>query len=1563
MKKRLLSVIMAAVMMLTIAPYSALAAENETIVTEEVQSENSETTSDEVSGENSEDGSKNNSDGSSVEDENVLYDEDMDSSFLIDSEENIEEQPTENGSGLDEGFTATQAEENGGQEVAQSENSYEVSSGEELSNAFAQIASSEENEAVIVLKNDVTVMGDETSTSSFGVAGKHITVRSDESGMHKLSFNYRGFITGDTTFENVNVTGRFLYCNGYKTVFTSEGEINLSATLYGGGYKKDVESTYVVIAANGSINQISTGGLHDVIGGSYQASVEGDTYLEITGNIKMQGGNHLNPGCVQGDGTSGDSQNSPDVYVGGNAMLIYDNSNADVSPAIEGTYGCEMRGNVTLDVRSGRANEICGTQEFVDKSVIRGDLHIIAGSENYENSNRTLRLNSNWPIVGAGNRFATMPGAVGNYTVGGNITIDTFENVWSWDKGIDPTTDEDLGDLPEIYGALRGDVGGNITINAHGSHVENITGAAESSNVEGNVTINATNVELKNYYYEDPDYDEGDIFANYRSDVKGFCKINLDGGDVCIVRLTRGTSVNEGSEINITGSPKIRTGVLSTTNYSSAPTDTPVVNLTACTATIPFIQSAAKVNVDNNSDVTLNGLWFAKDLEIENGSSLKTDKDIVELEGNAVVNGTWEQLYVGPTGPDYDTSVAGTMTVGAEGKYISHGSASVEGDVTSSGLMALMKPSWFKGEYSGVNAELRLPVVQDGKNYNKGTIPLRISKLATGSTVVNTVKTDDWNTLQIPVLGDNYILTKKEDNSPEQSVFILGNDDAVKKDMFLLRTKDAANTDDHYMWQVATGISVIFDKNGGDTEASPRISSQEKTAEDASYKFALPTVNPTRKNFVFNGWNTKPDGTGTAFKANTEVTKSMTVYAQWKADESKLVTITPMDMTVYVGGNGYKGVIGSNGDFVVNDLPQMGCFVTFPDDINDFLGSEIDNPDDLSKHITLKYNNFEGTTRSWGFELYGDESNSTLTHNGRRTYIYKIMPSKIDGTTATVPARMQFTADDGTVMVESQFPESATDQYRDYKVNFYPGDLDEDLLTVEVTNGDKTIYRSVKLGTGTLKVRGNVDEIYAKVDYGTPKVDSQNEKAFLASAAQENTEYYINETGISVLDPSGVRLMVDSSLDDTFLKDYLNENKNADGKYSYEFKYFDLLDTNNGNAYVEMGSGQKMNVYWPVPEDAASNSQFHVVHFKALHRESDKDMNAILAQNPPTEENCEKVTIDGKEFIKFTVDSFSPFALMYQKKTSSSSSSGGSSHGSHESTMYILHYESNGGTEYKDENYASGTTVKLDKVPTRTGYTFDGWYADEELTQKITDIKLTGNKTVYAGWKATQIPSELNGENHFAYVVGYDDGTVRPKADISRAEVATIFFRLLKENVRDENLTADNVFGDVEKGKWYNKPVSTMAKIGIIKGRTARSFVPDAPITRAEFAAICSRFDNSNVEINSSFNDISGHWAEKEIERAASLGWIQGYTDGSFKPDRNITRAEAMAMINRMLHRLPESEEDLLNGMTKWPDNKPSDWYYINVQEATNSHDFERKGEINEKWTAIMADPNWEQYK
>lgn len=307
------------------------------------------------------------------------------------------------------------------------------------------------------------------------------------------------------------------------------------------------------------------------------------------------------------------------------------------------------------------------------------------------------------------------------------------------------------------------------------------------------------------------------------------------------------------------------------------------------------------------------------------------------------------------------------------------------------------------------------------------------------------------------------------------------------------------------------------------------------------------------------------------------------------------------------------------------------------------------------------------------------------------------------------------------------------------------------------------------------------------------------------------------------------------------------------------------------------------------------------------------------------------------------------------------STGGGSSSG--HSTRYTLHYESNGGTAYKDERCSSGTKVTLDKTPTRESYTFTGWYADKALTQKITSVTMNSDKTVYAGWEATGVPDKLNGDDHFAYVVGYSDSTVRPSANISRAEVATIFFRLLKSDIRDGNLTADNDFSDVSDGQWHNKAVSTMAKLGIVKGRRADRFDPDASITRAEFAAICARFSTKPVENSGSFSDISGHWAENEIERAAAFGWISGYPDGTFRPDARITRAEAMTMINRVLCRMPQSESDLLDSMVTWPDNKPSDWHYLAVQEATNSHDFDRQGEVGESWTKLTSVPDWTRYQ
>lgn len=222
----------------------------------------------------------------------------------------------------------------------------------------------------------------------------------------------------------------------------------------------------------------------------------------------------------------------------------------------------------------------------------------------------------------------------------------------------------------------------------------------------------------------------------------------------------------------------------------------------------------------------------------------------------------------------------------------------------------------------------------------------------------------------------------------------------------------------------------------------------------------------------------------------------------------------------------------------------------------------------------------------------------------------------------------------------------------------------------------------------------------------------------------------------------------------------------------------------------------------------------------------------------------------------------------------------------------------------------------------------------------------------------------LNKTDHFAYVIGYPDGTVHPNGQITRAEVATIFFRLLRDEVRDGAFTTSNSYSDVAYGKWYNNPISTMSALGIITGYPDGTFKPNKPITRAEFAAIAARFDETQSGKSATFSDVIGHWAAKEIGIAYYNDWIKGYPDGTFKPDQNITRAEAMTMINRVLERKPESPADLLTNMNKWTDNMDtSKWYYLDVQEATNSHGYTRKTFNYELWRQMLPDPDWSRYE
>ncbi len=223
------------------------------------------------------------------------------------------------------------------------------------------------------------------------------------------------------------------------------------------------------------------------------------------------------------------------------------------------------------------------------------------------------------------------------------------------------------------------------------------------------------------------------------------------------------------------------------------------------------------------------------------------------------------------------------------------------------------------------------------------------------------------------------------------------------------------------------------------------------------------------------------------------------------------------------------------------------------------------------------------------------------------------------------------------------------------------------------------------------------------------------------------------------------------------------------------------------------------------------------------------------------------------------------------------------------------------------------------------------------------------------------VPTGLNGKDHYAYVVGYPDGMVYPQKNITRAEVATIFFRLLTDETREANMTKSNSYNDMKDGAWYTCAVSTLSKMGIIKGYEDGSFKPDASISRAEFAAIAARFDPDGDKTPATFSDVSSHWAKDEISIAANHGWIKGYEDGSFKPDQKITRAETMTLVNRVLKRLPETKDDLHKDMKTWPDNQnESAWFYLAVQEATNSHYQKlKKDGTHETWESMRETRDW----
>ncbi len=598
--------------------------------------------------------------------------------------------------------------------------------------------------------------------------------------------------------------------------------------------------------------------------------------------------------------------------------------------------------------------------------------------------------------------------------------------------------------------------------------------------------------------------------------------------------------------------------------------------------------------------------------------------------------------------------------------------------------------------------------------------------------------------------------------------------------------------------------------------------------------------------------------------ASDTATDARSYVMNVNATDAVTVAIVPADITVYVGGSGYVGAVDGDGAPLEEDngFPVPGFTIS---------AEGLDNFDPAK--AVLKYQN-DGISFTWNIVPYDGV-------DGASHGIYRFDP--LPGSNTHV--KMRFFDEDLNKYVDSDSFDIVGSLGKDFKMEVYGESIE--MGYVKLVYGGAEY--AVTTDNGTLKVRsttesedyGSVVERERDVPRGEPGV-----------VAHAGTTYYINNSDVKVSEDAGVMLLFDdiieqksASVSNTqlLINRADSELGGASSTRRYEAKYLDLVDTNNGNAWV--AADENITVYWPLPAGTGRNTSFTLLHFEGLHRE----MGVDVIESGINSCDVTSVTVENTgTHVKFTVSraGFSPFILVW-----------------------------------------------------------------DEYNTPITPIPEPDNS-----------PVGLNTEDHVAYIIGYEDGTVRPGANITRAEVATIFFRLLTDETRESYWSQSSGFTDVASGAWYNNAVSTLTRAGILDGYEDGSFRPNASITRAEFTKIAvSFFKHAGGASSNPFNDVpDSAWYAEFVKAAAELGLIDGYEDGTFRPNAPITRAEACTIVNRTLGRAPDKDNLLPeHEMLTWPDNSRDAWYYAQIQEATNSHDYQWLGAI-ELWTAKLAERDWD---
>ena len=861
------------------------------------------------------------------------------------------------------------------------------------------------------------------------------------------------------------------------------------------------------------------------------------------------------------------------------------------------------------------------------------------------------------------------------------------------------------------------------------------------------------------------------------------------------------------------------------------------------------------------------------------------------------------------------------------------------------------------------------------------------------------------------------------------------------------------------LWVFNETYTLTYDANGGDNGSVPT----DSTAYTEGQTATLDTENkpthaqaPTPEgsvitdeelvDVVFIGWSTTQ--TDKIFAAGedygdivTQVTfqdQDITVYAVWGYDENgdgiadaQQIVITPADITIYTGGQSYDGIVeGENGEIAENNgMPEPGFYFILPYELDNELGGR-GNTADLTGKLRLHYENGDDI-RTWDLALYNEEAGTANKVYGKY-YIYRLVP--VDRDDLVVRVEIQ----DGDRLVTSDRFDISLDGelYKEYTMTLYTNSVEQNRVTAQ-TNVDGTGWTSrdtqgIALGTGTLTIRGtNVANPVSPIQENvTDSVDK------ITAKAAEGTEYTINDSDLPVVNQDAVQLLNDSLVEGSTdaLKSAIVDEAANDGsvtiteEYQFDFRYLDLVDTSNGNAYAT--TDKPLEIYWPYPDGTNQDTTFYIAHFDGLDREFDPDNlenelnGAELKIYSANTENSGLELENTEQGIKISTSTFSPFVLVYNQKDAAAPSltvdkeltavngkAPGSSVSVGDTLTYTITVTNNGnvdltGVSVKDTFNGKGTLNFVASSDYTVTNNNDGTYTITLNSNLAVDnsVKITATYKVLRGdangtltnavsvtgktTDGTEIPTpggdteetpvnpyhppirppvdpdkpELNTEDHYAYIVGYPDGNVKPEGNITRAEVATIFFRLLTDESRDEFWSQTNPYSDVSEDDWYNNAVSTLTNAGIIDGYEDGTFKPNGNITRAEFATIAVRFFEATYEGENLFPDIDGHWAQDYINEAANAGIVDGYPDGTFGPQKLITRAEAMTMVNRTIDRHPDADH-LLEDMITWPDNPETAWYYEQVQEATNSHEYTMNTDDEQNpyeiWTKLLPNRDW----